>query len=96
MNKRKKKKRNAHGSDCEEIWGYVMSYKELKRQERMYHEDVIVNHFYRNCDDSDEYEELACILGVTFENNKEKYIYPNRFRYKTLRRAEGKGFHKIL
>lgn len=93
MNKRKKKKKNAYGSDCEEIWGYVMPYKELKRKERMYHEDVIVNHYYRNCDNTDEFEDLACACG---ESNKEKYIYPNRFRYKTLRRTEGKGFHKVL
>ena len=96
MNKRKKKKKISYESDCEEIWGYVMSYKELKRQERMYHEDVIVNHYYRNCDDSDEYEELSCILGIPFENSKEKFSYPNRFRYKTLRRTEGHGFHRVL
>lgn len=86
MNKRKKKKRNAYRSDCEEIWGYVMSYRELKRQERMYHEDVIVNHYYRNCNYYDEYEEFSSILGIHFEYNKEKYLYPNRLRYNTLTR----------
>lgn len=50
MNKRKKKKKNAYESDCEEIWGCVMSYKELKRLERMYHEYVIANCHYRNAE----------------------------------------------
>lgn len=96
MNKRKKKKRIVYESDCEERWGYIMSYKELKKQERMYHEDVVVNHYYRNTDNSDEYEEVSCILGIPFENNKKKYLYPNRVRCKTIRGIEGNGFHKLL
>lgn len=96
----KGKEREIHGSDLTEgDLGICNVLQKLKRQERMYitkmSQSIIIT--YRNCDDSDEYhEELACILGVTFEKQQRKYIYPNRFRYKTLRRAEGKGFAKIL
>lgn len=94
LNQRKKKKKVIYESDCKEIWGYVMSYKELKMLERMYHEYIIINHHYRSGDNSDE--ELSYILGITSEGSKEKFIYPNRFRHKTLRRFEGNGFHKVL
>ena len=41
MNKRQAKKKRIYESECEKIWGYVMSYSELRKMKRSYHETVV-------------------------------------------------------
>ena len=96
MNKRKAKKKHKYEIECEEIWGYVMPYAELRKERRSYHENVVVSKYCRNSNDTAEYEELAYILGIPFENTKQRYIYPNRLRIGQIRKLEGNGFHKVL
>lgn len=90
MNKRKAKKKRNYEFRCEDIWGYVMSYSELRKQERSYHEAVIVRG-YRNIDYSSDLEELSSILGIPYEVQENNYRYPNRLRFHTLTRLHLRG-----
>ena len=96
MNKRRKKKKLKYESNCEKIWGYVMTYAELKEMKRSYHETVIVQHNYRNISDFADIEEFSTILGVPFEKQENIYNYPNRFRFRTLRKTETNRIHTVV
>ena len=86
MNIRQKKKKHNYEANCEEIWGYVMPYAELKKMKRSYHE-YLVAHDCRTVTDFSDMEELASILDITFEKQEFVYHYPNRFRIKTFDKA---------
>lgn len=96
MNKRQRKKKINYEADCEEIWGYIMPYTEQRKMKRSYHETVVVQQDFRTVTDFSDMEELASILGISFEKQENKYRYPNRFRFKTFRKAEGNGSHKVV
>lgn len=85
MNKRQAKKKRNYEFRCEDIWGYVMPYSELRKQEREYHEYVVVRD-YRNIDYSSDLEELSSILGIPYKVQENKYRYPNRLRFHTLKK----------
>ena len=96
MNKRQAKKKRCYESECEEIWGYVMSYSELRKMQRSYHETVVVQQSFRNITDYSDLEELSSTLGIPYEISKNQYHYPNRLRIHTIRKLEGNGFHRVL
>lgn len=89
MNKRQAKKKHIYESECEKIWGYVMSYSELRNMKREYHETVIVQHNYRNITDYSDLEELSIILGIHCDIKQNNYRYPNRLRFHTIKKLEG-------
>lgn len=86
MNNRQRKKKVNHESHCKAVWGYVLSYRELKEVGREYHENTIVPNNYRNKFDNEELEELARILGIPAMTSQlqKRCPYPNRLRFKTL------------
>lgn len=96
MNRRQKKKKHNYEIDCEEIWGYVMPYAELRKMKRSYHENVVVQHEFRTITDFSDIEELSSILGIPYEIQEKNYHYPNRFRYKTYRKIVDTRFSKVL
>lgn len=96
MNKRQAKKKRIYESECEDIWGYTMSYAELRKMQRSYQENVVVQHNFRNITDYSDLEELSIILGTPYEIPQNNYHYPNRLRIHTIRKIEGNGFHRVL
>lgn len=63
MNRRQKKKKHNYKENCEEIWGYVMPYAELKKEKRSYHEKVVVQQNFRTITDHSDMKELSSILA---------------------------------
>lgn len=96
MNKRQAKKKRIYESECEEIWGYVMSYSELRKMDRGYHEVVVVQQNYRNTTDYSDLEELSNILGIPCEIPQNNYHYPNRLRIHTIEKSRENGFYRVL
>ena len=94
MNKRQSKKKRTYEDYCEDIWGYVMSYAELRKMQRSYHETIVVEHNYRSITDYSGLEELSSILGIPYEIPQNNYRYPNRLRFHTIRKFE--GFQRVL
>lgn len=88
MNKRQAKKREKREKILLDIWGYFMTYKEQREMQREYHENVIVNTYYRNSNDFSDLEELEAILGIPFERREYRYNYPNRFRFRTIEKLK--------
>ena len=89
MNKRQAKKKQKHEKNCEDIWGYVMSYSNLRKSERLYHEEVVVSQNFRNITDYSDMVELSNILGLPYKVPENNYRYPNRLRFHTIRKIEG-------
>lgn len=89
MNKRQRKKKSYYEITCLSEWGWIMSYKELKRVKRDFHENIYVINNFRTIDNTEECEELSRILGIPFVDTKKVYHYPNRLRIRTLRKWEG-------
>lgn len=81
MNKRQAWKKYKYEEQCEKIWGYVMSYSELRKEKRLHHEEI-VQEYYRNSNDYSELEELSMILDISFEPQPKTYHYPNRARHR--------------
>lgn len=90
------KEKRIYESECEKIWGYVMPYSELRKMERSYHKTVVVQQNYRNITDYSDLEELSSLWGIPYEIPEKNYHYPNRLRFHTIRKVEGKGFHRVL
>ncbi len=94
MNKRQSKKKDKYETYCEDVWGCVMSYAELKKMQRSYHENVVVQHNYRCITDYSDLEELSSILGIPYEIQKNNYHYPNRLRFHTIRKVD--AYQRVL
>lgn len=89
MNKRQAKKKQKYEKNCEDIWRYVMSYSNLRKSERLYHEEVVVQQNFRNITDFSDMVELSEILGLPYKIPENNYHYPNRLRFHTIRKNEG-------
>ena len=89
MNKRQAKKKQKYEKNCEDIWGYVMSYSNLRRSKRLHHENVVVQQNYRNITDYSDMVELSNILGMPYKVPENHYRYPNRLRMRVIERLEG-------
>lgn len=86
MNKRQAKKKRTFGEEQYDIWGYPMSYNEQRQVERQYHEYIVTTE-YRNITDDSDAEELASILGITYQKQERRYTYPNRLRIRNIHKA---------
>lgn len=94
MNKRQAKKKQKFEEYYLDVWGCVMSYAELKKMQRSYHENVVVQNDYRGITDYSDLEELSSILGIPYEIPQNNYNYPNRLRFHTIRKVD--GFIRVL
>lgn len=90
MNKRQEKKKAKKLSLFEEV-GYSMSYREKRMIDRGYHDYCIQNqHHMKSKAWFEELNEFREMLGIYDEPIIYIPCYPNRMRWKTIRKREGR------